>query len=814
MKKIRKIFLCIILLCSCIYITTMQISYAKVASDFGLNIKSETSSNKYGVNYNHLDVSINGSTDKNVNFFSMKTDGVNSKLVTWAKTSATRDKIDNATLTSLASDYQKNHPGWIVVAGINADQWYYQHAGEDKGGWFHYGGQSYYPFTMDGQNLFTINPLGGRGNGIAITNNANNPIIGISNSQGIELQIYDKNDNLIYTYNVDGYNKTPGANQTMVWSGYVNSNNLFEPRKVESTNNLYIIGNAELSYMNNSREYPSGTIYYPVDSFYGRGEISAIESSATLKKAQFAIETTNNELKEKLAIGVKVIVEQQYVPDEANNVESVTGYHTQHISNGTVLPTTAPYNTKTYPRSIFGVTENGEYFLMSSRDCTSNSTGGTNYEETNALLKYFGAYNAFQDDGGGSVTAIYRNNSGSFDVVSESTDAAQQRSIFSALFFVVRDTGFTSNYVESTASSVTLNKKSSVFVSEMTDIKAIVNNKTININEDKTVISGLKENTEYEIKVQYKHNGVDYEAIMYASTKPYSPGIDINATHNSFKITRRQTDPVLKIISVTFDVNGEKYEMGDVDQFVIDDLYKDTKYQISYTYTVLNTETNQTYTRTKEAIEYSTLSYEIPSATEFEAEKNERRSRISVEYRISDVDGLMTKAYVLFNGVIYEISNTRGTLNFDGLDFTKTYKVQLVIEYTLPSGIEKTTSTEEILFEPHVHTWSEATCTDPQKCTGCGEEQGAPLGHSMTSATCTEGSKCSICGTPNGSSLGHNWQDATEEAPKTCLRCGATEGSPLEKEEPKKGCKKSAISTIVFSMSILVCSLYLVKRKK
>ena len=174
----------------------------------------------------------------------------------------------------------------------------------------------------------------------------------------------------------------------------------------------------------------------------------------------------------------------------------------------------------------------------------------------------------------------------------------------------------------------------------------------------------------------------------------------------------------------------------------------------------------------------------------------------------------MTKAYVLFNGVIYEISNTRGTLNFDGLDFTKTYKVQLVIEYTLPSGIEKTTSTEEILFEPHVHTWSEATCTDPQKCTGCGEEQGAPLGHSMTSATCTEGSKCSICGTPNGSSLGHNWQDATEEAPKTCLRCGATEGSPLEKEEPKKGCKKSAISTIVFSMSILACSLYLVKRKK
>lgn len=48
--------------------------------------------------------------------------------------------------------------------------------------------------------------------------------------------------------------------------------------------------------------------------------------------------------------------------------------------------------------------------------------------------------------------------------------------------------------------------------------------------------------------------------------------------------------------------------------------------------------------------------------------------------------------------------------------------------------------------------------------------------HSFSSATCTSPQKCS-CGATNGSALGHRWQEATCETPKKCSVCGAIEGS-------------------------------------
>ena len=46
------------------------------------------------------------------------------------------------------------------------------------------------------------------------------------------------------------------------------------------------------------------------------------------------------------------------------------------------------------------------YFLLTTRDNKIGSTGGTAHTETQAILSYYGAYTAYQDDGGGSSTAI------------------------------------------------------------------------------------------------------------------------------------------------------------------------------------------------------------------------------------------------------------------------------------------------------------------------------------------------------------------------------------------------------------------------
>ncbi len=64
---------------------------------------------------------------------------------------------------------------------------------------------------------------------------------------------------------------------------------------------------------------------------------------------------------------------------------------------------------------------------------------GTNQFEGCAVLKYLGVVEAYQMDGGGSVTMIVRRNN-DFMVVNSPSDG-RPRSVLSALLFVVRDTG-------------------------------------------------------------------------------------------------------------------------------------------------------------------------------------------------------------------------------------------------------------------------------------------------------------------------------------------------------------------------------------
>ena len=191
MKKINKLCLILILSIFSVYIfyivNTKSVKAYDSIDSTGATVWDKTSEeivDKYGVHYSHMTgvptTSGNKGSEKNVNYFSMKTDGENSKLVTWIKPMS-NGSFGTSRLTSLAKDYEANNPGWIVVAGINADQWYYgTNKYSQKGGYFFFSNQTYYPLTVGGQNLFTISPLGISGNGIGITNDSTNPFIDAS----------------------------------------------------------------------------------------------------------------------------------------------------------------------------------------------------------------------------------------------------------------------------------------------------------------------------------------------------------------------------------------------------------------------------------------------------------------------------------------------------------------------------------------------------------------------------------------------------------------------------------------------------------
>ena len=821
-------------------------------------ITDEEEQYQNGVYYSHMTgkSKINGvnGTEKNVNYFSMKTDGVNSKLVTWIK------QMNNSTMTTmklsnLAKDYEKEHPGWIVVAGVNADQWYYgTTVSSTKGGYFFYKNQTYYPLTVDGQNYYTINPLGASGNGVAITNNPNNPIADVNGSASIELQIYDEEENLIKTFNISGYNKAPEQNETTVWSGYYSekSSGEYIDRVVNSTNDLYIIEKAKLAYMNNTKDYPfdkDGT-YNPTDSFYGNGTISKVAKEFTLSKGQFAIETTNNEVKELLKENVKVIVEQQYATEIGNEVESVTGYHTVQVKNGVYKDSNAAYNTGTRPRSMFGVKEDGTYFLLTTRDEKSSSTGGTVHLENQAILNYYGAYTAYQHDGGGSVTAIFRNSTGEFDVVSESCDSGtKERAIASGLFFVVRDPGFEALGKNSTSTSVTFDKKEGNFYNEMKNVSIAVNGKTFNLEENQTsiTINDLDPNKEYLATVNYTHDGVEYSAELKCKTKTYDPGIIITPSSYGFEVKKYNSDPVLKTTKVVFTVDGTKtYTMDDVNQFTIDELFKGETYAISYICTVENQNTKETYQISVEEKTYTTLAYEVPRITKLE-ESRKTDDSLRVSYAYTDADELVTKAYIYLNNAKYELTKKSGSYTFEDLDFNKnTYKIKIVLIY-LVNDFEEELVSELLTYEKPAcvheydndcdsicnkcnetrtvedHKWVDATCAKAKHCSVCNKEEGNALEHTVVEnkgydATCekeglTDGSHCSVCNKvleeqKEIQKVDHTWIDATKKAPKTCSVCGETEGEKL------KGCKKASALAILSMVSLLATSLLLLRKRK
>ena len=84
-------------------------------------------------------------------------------------------------------------------------------------------------------------------------------------------------------------------------------------------------------------------------------------------------------------------------------------------------------------------------------------------------------------------------------------------------------------------------------------------------------------------------------------------------------------------------------------------------------------------------------------------------------------------------------------------------------------------STKDDYVDALGHTaGAEATCTEAQTCTVCGEELVAALGHTAgAEATCTDAQTCTVCGAELVEALGHTAGDAaTCTTAQTCTVCG------------------------------------------
>ena len=378
------------------------------------------------------------------------------KVVSWAIKNSEGSGFTRGSVAKICEDYEKNHPGWIVLGGINSDQYTLGFGnGFGSNGKAPYSVQTYYPLIADGEKWFSntwmANGEGSNGNFCGLySDGRTDSLVKVSASTAathLTCQILDDDKNVVATFPVDSLN---GTGETVVYSGFY-SDTEFGTYIVKNDSgvsplNTYIIEKADLAYCNNSATY-TNCGNNAQDAFFGVGTISKKSAVFELEKGQFAISTSNEELLKYLAVGVKIRCQYEYVDEEINAITDCVGFHTVQRDDNTDKAVSGSYNTNSRPRSVIGRTISGKIMLLVIDDY-NNTYGVTGYG-INAICKAYGIVEAYQMDGGGSAQMAIRNESGSFEPVTvcdDSSSIASQRSILTAVLFVMKDPNYIEKY--------------------------------------------------------------------------------------------------------------------------------------------------------------------------------------------------------------------------------------------------------------------------------------------------------------------------------------------------------------------------------
>ena len=628
----------------------------------------------------------NSTNPQHINVLSMKTDGYSSKLVTWSKTDGNK-KYTRQTLDEIAKDYEANHPGWIVIGGINADQ-YTTGFGSDIGaGSAYFTPQTYYPLIMDNESRIPYTVLNSYNMHVGFANDgSSDSLIGASPIVGYELKVIDQYKNVIASFDVNKINESPQDGETTAWSTYSSIRNLgeYNSRKVESDVDIYVVENPELAYMSNCREYGG------VDSFFGRGIISKIDKSHNLIFNQFAIETKNKALQEALDKDVRIVVDAKYESEKLNSVEASTGYHSVHRYNDVDQPLVhTSYDGNRYSRAIIGKKADGTYVLLTVDVATDPNDltvryAGMGFDECNATLKHYGVVEAYQMDGGGSVTSILRNEEGGFDITNFPRDGV--RANMTGLLYVVRSPELSLTNSDYHSITFTHNPIINGINSKVENIKVYNKEKEYTVNDSKVVVDGLEENKEYTFTCTYDVVSNDGKTQSYTTTlsgkttlyeEQNANFFVTNISKNSFTINKEHNE---NIKNVKIETNGTMYQMNE-DKVIVDELIGGTTYSVEIAYDIYDPLTTNIYSRKITLTDVTTSLFEVPSVVKFEIYR-QTTSRITLSYEYSDTDKIVSKAYIKKGEEIKDLTGARGTASFSDLDFENNeYIFVLVIVY-------------------------------------------------------------------------------------------------------------------------------------
>ena len=698
------------------------------------------------------------------------------KIVTWSYRNEGEWKM--AGVSDIAANFEKENPGWIVVGGTNADF-----------------------FNINGNGAMNSNAME-MGELIHSKNDTREEmwrgILGFTKDNKLIAGIPDMTDYFsIHVYE----NKEMKEELSSIKVSAINPSKVSDTgitvltkdinQKWDLTGCKVVVGYYDICRYNNDmgqQYFVKGTLLEARD---GKSDERPQAIDDNNKKInEFYLVSKDGSL-DNLEMNTYVKIQKDYIGEYADVYNSAS-YYWKILDQGKVLfeghsnsqkrqeymaqyPNgDFSYITATKSRCLFGVREDGSYVMAVIGGSTSS---GATLSEAAYYMKEIGCIDAWDFDGGGSATLVARDEMGYIQTINVPSDAGNgtERRVGNAILMVVRDPGFNCYKKNSTETSVMFTKKTdSTVFDNMENIKITVGDvtKEVAADEENVVFENLKPDTKYQALISYTYDGEEFTSQLEVETKKFNPGYKITPNSYGFTITRYMDNDVIRITSTLINVDGKVYNMGENTKFVIDDLYKDYQYTISYTYTAEIIATKETFTISVEEEKYDTLNYEIPTIVVFE-ENRKTDDKLRIKYEYNDPDELITEVYLSLNGKKTILQNNRGTYMYENLDFDlNNYYVKLVIIYTV-NGFEEELESDVLTYEKPacIHEYDNECDTT---CNLCNEEREVE-DHKWIDATCEKAKHCEICNKEEGATLGHT-EVVDEKVEPTCEEAGLTEG--------------------------------------
>lgn len=597
MKRILIVILSFLFISNFIIVNASDVYYNdnKTSSYSPVNVEME--GNFENTKYQKINAitTNNGLESKQMIYTYVQNQTSDSKVVTWA-VSKDSGKLENATVAAIASDYEKHHEDWIVVGGINADQ-YTTGFGTDvaSSGKDFYSPQTYYPFICDGEGWFAVTAIPYFGHNIAgfLQDGSNDPIVSGSASlnggniklSGLFLYLLDSDGKRVEKFFVDKFNESPKADETTLWTSFYTSQNDFFDIKVPSGS--FVVENAIRAYSSNSIDYANYKDKNAYNAFFGKGNINKIANNeTTVGYGDFAIETKNEYVKTALKEGMQILVQYEY-EGVLSSVESATGYHSIQRMDGKDVEGVGSYNTLPYPRSVVGRTSDGKIVLLAvDGKAPTQGRAGTTHGETNAILSSLDVVEAYQMDGGGSVTAVVRNEKGTFDTINKPADGSARRVLTALLLVERKKPEVVKKNILTDDNDVIINFEDFNYHGyDVEEIKLNINNQSYEVKENENiVISGLTKDVLYRYTLSVKINGkeyvIDQDDISVSSRTPEIKNI-LEVNKFAYKIEFDDPDNVFESYYIL--VEDKQYQVDEgiikLDHYIPNKTYIVIKYK-------------------------------------------------------------------------------------------------------------------------------------------------------------------------------------------------------------------------------------------